>query len=203
MKTTILAMIAALGLTAGTVSADNFDNNTYGVNVTSGVLDFGIDANDDGVTDIETGITGFGYTVGDFEGELRAALTYDLDADTIGVRGEYNAGYDLGSNLQAYGTAAVEYVTLDNDLGNGDFFFDPSVGVSYTFSNTVSVFGEVGYTWDLTNDNVGAGFEDSGYVEVGMPIALNSTVTVTPSLVRGFDTTDDETNVNLDVTLNF
>lgn len=203
MKTTILAMIAALGLTASAASAENFDNNTYGVNVTSGAMDFGIDANDDGVTDFETGITGFGYTVGDFEGEVRAALTYDLDADTVGVRGEYNAGYDFGRSFTAYGTAAVEYVTLDNDLGNGDFLFDPSMGVSYAVSNSVSVFGEVGYTWDITDDHVAAGFEDSGYVEAGVPFAINSTVTVTPSLVRKFDTADDETNLNLDVTLNF
>jgi len=203
MKTTILAMIAALGITATAATADDFDNNTYGVNVTSGAMDFGIDANDDGITEFETGITGFGYTAGAYEGEVRAALSYNLDADTIGVRGEYNAAYDIATNLTAYGTAAVEYVTLDSNLGNGDFFFDPSAGVSYAVSNSVSVFGEVGYTWDLTDDHVGAGFRDSGYVEVGVPFALNSTVTVTPSVVRGFDTADDETNLNLDVTLNF
>jgi len=203
MKTTILAMIAALGVTAGAASADNFENNTYGVNITSGVMDFGVDGNEDGLTNFETGVTGFGYATGAYEGEVRAALTYDLDADTIGVRGEYNAGYDLGRNFAAYGSVAVEYATLDNDLGNGDFFFDPSVGVSYVFSNTVSVFGEVGYTWDITNDNVASGFEDNGYVEFGVPLTVSSTVTVTPSVVREIDTVDEETNLNLDVTLNF
>lgn len=203
MKTTILAMIAAFSLAVGAANADNFDNNTYGVNITSGAMDFGIDGNEDGLTNFETGVTGFGYTAGAYEGEVRTALVYDLDADTIGIRGEYNAAYDLFTDLTVYGTAAAEYVTLDSDLGNGDFFFDPSAGVSYTVSNTVSVFGEVGYTWDLTDDHVGSGFEDHGYVEAGVPFAVSSTVTVTPSVVREFNTADDETNLNLDVTLNF
>lgn len=206
MKTTILAMIASFGLAASVASvasADNFDNNTYSVNITLGAMDFSIDGNKDDLTNFEAGVTGFGYTAGDFEGELRAALTYDLDADTVGVRGEYNAGYDFSSSFTAYGTAAVEYITPDNDLGNGDFFLDPSVGVSYAFSNTLSVFGEVGYTWDLTDDHVGAGFEDRGYVEAGVPFAVSSTVTVTPSVVREFNTANDETNLNLGVTLNF
>ena len=203
MKTTILSLVAAFGITATAAVADDFDNNTYGINITSGVMDFAIDGNEDGITDLETGLTGFGYTAGAYEGEVRTALAYNLDDDTIGIRGEYNAAYDLSTDLSVYGTAAVDYTTLETDLGNGDFFFDPSAGVSYTVNNTVSVFGEVGYTWDLTDDHVGAGFTDSGYVEAGVPLAINSTVTVTPSIVREFDTADDETNFNLDVTLNF
>lgn len=203
MKTTILAMIAAFGVTVGAASADDFDNNTYGLNVNSGALDFGIDANEDGITDFETGVTGFNYTIGRFEGELRAALAYDLEGDKISVRSEYNADYFLGGNFTAYGSAAVEYVTLESDLADGDFFFDPSAGVSYAFSDSVSVFGETGYTWDLTDDHVGAGFEDNGYFEAGVPIAVNDTVTITPSVVREIDTVEEETNLNLDVTLNF
>lgn len=203
MKTTILSIIAALSVTATAAVADDFDNNTYGINVTSGAMDFAIDGNEDGITELETGLTSFGYTAGAYEGEVRTALTYNLDDDTIGVRGEYNAAYDLFTAVTVYGTAAVDYTTLETDLGDGDFFFDPSAGVSYTINDTVSVFGEVGYTWALTDDHVGADFTDSGYVEAGVPFAITSTVTVTPSMVREFDTADDETNLNLDVTLNF
>ena len=203
MKTTILSIIAALSITASAAAANDFDNNTYGVNVTSGALDFAIDGNKDGITELETGITGFGYATGAYEGEFRTAVKYNTANDTVGVRGEYNAGYDLSSKFTAYGSIAFEYATFDNDLGNGDFFFDPSVGVSYDFSDSVSVFGEVGYTWDITNDHFAAKFEDYGYAEVGVPFAITSTVTVTPSIVREFDTADDKTNVNLDVTLNF
>lgn len=196
-------MIAALGVTAGAASADDFDNNTFGLNVNSGALDFGIDANEDGLTDFEAGLTGFEYAVSRFEGELRTALAYNFDEDTIGIRGEYNADYYLGRNFTVYGSAAVEYVTPETDLSDGDFFFDPSAGVDYAILDSVSVYGELGYTWDLTNDHVAADFEDNGYVEVGVPFAVNDTVTVTPSVVREIDTVDEETNVNLDVTLNF
>jgi len=203
MKTTILSLVAALSITATAATADDFDNNTYGINVTSGAMDFAIDGNEDSITELETGLTSFGYTTGAYEGEVRTALAYNLNDDTIGVRGEYNAAYDLFNNLTVYGTAAVDYTTLESDLGNGDFFFDPSAGVNYIINNTVSVFGEVGYTWALTDDHVGADFTDSGYVEAGVPLAINSTVTVTPSIVREFDTAEDETNVNLNLTLNF
>jgi len=196
---TILATLALITTMATSAMAADFDNNTYGVTVTSGALDFALDANEDGLTDFEVGATGLAYTVGAVDANVRGALSYNLDTDTIGVRGEYNVNWAAATNTTVYGTAAVEYATVNTDLKDGDFFFDPSVGVSYAFADGVSVFGEVGYTWNASDDWSRAG----GYVEVGVPFTVVDNVTVTPSLVRGFDTGSDETNFNLSVGLKF
>jgi opacity protein-like surface antigen len=196
---TILATLALITTMATSAMAADFDNNTYGVTVTSGALDFALDANEDGLTDFEVGATGLAYTVGAVDANVRGALSYNLDTDTIGVRGEYNVDWSTATNTTVYGTAAVEYATVNTDLKDGDFFFDPSVGASYAFSDGVSVFGEVGYTWNASDDWSRAG----GYVEVGVPFTVVDNVTVTPSLVRGFDTGSDETNFNLSVGLKF
>ena len=198
MKTILMtvALVAAMGSTA---MAGDFDNNTFGVSVTSGALDFAVDASEDGMTDFEVGATVFNYTVGAVDANVRTALSYNLDTDTIGVRGEYNVDWAAATATTVYGTVAVEYATIETDLGNGDFFVDPSIGVAYAFNDRVSVFGEVGYTWNASDDWSRQG----GYVEVGVPFAVVNNVTVTPSLVRGIDDGVEETNLNLSVALSF
>lgn len=198
MKTflTASAFVAAMSTAA---FAGNFDTTLLGVDATSGALDFSVDATEDGMTAFAVGATGFAHQVAGFDASVRGELAYGFDADAIGVRGEYNVVRATAQNMTVYGSAAVQYVTLNTDLSDGDFYFDPSVGVTYAFNDTVSMFGEVGYAWNMSNDFDRVG----GYVEIGMPVNVTDSVTFVPSLVRGFDDGVEETNLSLRVAVSF
>jgi len=198
MKTTI-ATIALMFGTATSAMANDFDNATFGLTVNSGMMDFTVDANQNALTDFEVGVTGLVHSLGSADAEVRAALNYNLDADTIGLRGEYNLAMAVADQTVAYGTVGLEYTTANNNLSNGDFSFDPSVGVTYTLNDQISVFGEVGYTWNISNDWSRTG----GYLEVGVPVTVASKVTLTPSLVRTFDDGLESTNAKLSLNLTF
>jgi hypothetical protein len=198
MKTTI-ATIALMFGTATSAMANDFDNATFGLTVNSGMMDFTVDANQNALTDFEVGVTGLAHSLGSADAEVRAALNYNLDADTIGLRGEYNLAMAVADQTVAYGTVGLEYTTANNNLSNGDFSFDPSVGVTYTLNDQISVFGEVGYTWNISNDWSRTG----GYLEVGVPVTVASKVTLTPSLVRTFDDGLESTNAKLSLNLTF
>lgn len=198
MKTFLMTSAFVASMATAAVAGD-FDNNTFGVELTSGAMDFSVDATENGMTDLSVGITGLAHNFANLDATVRGELSYNLDADTIGVRGEYNVATNLATNVTAYGSAAVQYTTVETDLTDGDFAFDPSVGVTYQVTDAVSVYGEVGYTWDMSNDFDRLG----GYVEVGMPVALTNTITLTPSLARGFDDGVEETNLNVTLALAF
>jgi len=198
MKTFLMTSAFVAAMTTASF-AGNFDTTVLSTSLTSGAMDFGVDATENGITDLAVGVSAFSYATGGFDVSLRGELNYNLDADTIGLRGEYNVVRAIASNATVYGSAAVEYVTAETDLTDGDFFLDPSAGVTYAFTDTVSVFGEVGYTWNVSSnwDSLG------GYVEVGLPLNVTNSVTVTPSLVRGLDDGVEETNVQLAVAFAF
>lgn len=195
MKNTLAMTALVVALSSNASAADNFDNNTYKLSVGSGALDFALDGNKNGITDFEVGATGLEHTLGEVDAVARAAFGYNFNTDTISVRGEYDALYDVTASATVYGTVAVEYATIETDLADGDFLFDPSLGVEYVFDNTFAVFGEIGYTWNMSDD----WRREGAYVEVGMPITVNKSITVTPGFVRGIDGSADETNFNLDV----
>jgi hypothetical protein len=198
MKTTITTIALMFG-TATSAMANDFDNATFGLTVNSGMMDFTVDANQNALTDFEVGVTGLAHSLGSADAEVRAALNYNLDADTIGLRGEYNLAIAVADQTVAYGTVGLEYSTANNNLSSGDFSFDPSVGVTYTLNDQISVFGEVGYTWNISND----WSRTSGYLEVGVPVTVASKVTLTPSLVRSFDDGLESTNAKLSLNLTF
>lgn len=198
MKTFMIASIFAATI-ATAAAADDFDNNTFEVTLNSGALDFALDADEAGLTDFEVGVSGLAHKVGAANANVRGAFTYNLDADTIGIRGEYNVWGNIAAKTDAYGTAAVEYKTVETDLSNGDFFFDPSVGIQYIINEKVAVFGEVGYTWNMDDD----WSKEGGYVEIGLPVTVARDVTITPSLIRGIDDGAEETNMNVALALAF
>jgi hypothetical protein len=195
---TILTTTAVLALMTSVALADNFDNNTFKLSVNSGMLDFNTTADKSGISTFQLGVTGFEYKLGQVDAALRGAFTYNLGTNAIGLRGEYLVNWAT-TKAAVYGTAALEYVTYNTNLADGNFLFDPSVGVQYQLTERVSVFGEVGYTWNLSNDFSSLG----GYVELGLPVTLNKAVTVTPSVVRGLGDGLEETNLSLSVAFSF
>lgn len=200
MKNLFAAFAAIFAMTFATAaSADNFKNNTFNVTAISGALDFTLDGDKDGLTDAEAGIVFLPHSLGSFDADVRVAFAYDLNSSAVGARGEYGVAGEVVGNLDVYAVAAVEYVTTAGDLGTGDFLLDPTVGVTYNVTDRVSLFGEVGYTWDMSNsfDRLG------GYAEVGVPFSVTNDITVVPSIVREFDTGNNDYNFNLGVVFSF
>lgn len=191
MKTTIFAIVAALGLTAGAASADNFDNTGASVTAEFGRYDLTVKgAAADGFTELS-----FGANI---VGGLDMSVTDYHSADAYGIGVDYTMTTDV-SGFTVWGVAELEYIAPETSLGNGDFFATPTVGASYALTEAVTAWGEVGYTWNASASFAKAG----GVAEVGADFALADNVTFTPSIVRSFDSAVNETQANLNLTFSF
>lgn len=194
----IMLMTATISTLATASMADNFDNNVYTATVETGAAEIQFGFADEALATFEGGITAVTYELGTAQSVVQAAFAYDFDTDEISILGSHTTTA-YAANFSVYGTSELEYRTPETDLSDGDFYVNPSVGADYAFNNTVSVFGEVGYSWNASDDWAKQG----GYVEVGMPIDTSYNIVFTPSVFRGFDDGLDETNLNIDMTLNF
>jgi hypothetical protein len=193
----------AIALTTTAASAQTASNvledTTLSVTALSGPLDFTIEGDRDGATELEVGLTTFDHSYGNVDAALRFAIGTDLrGSDNLYGRVEYNFGTEVAANLVVYGSAAVQYTT-DTKLNNGLWTFDPSLGASYAITDTVGVFAEVGYTWELNQTKRDLG----GYVEVGVPFAVTDSLYITPSVSRTFRTGANETSAHLNLTYQF
>lgn len=169
------------------------ENTTLGIEVLAGPVDFKLEGSRSGFTGFEAGFSTFDHSYAGIDANFRFALGSDLGlADNLYARAEYNFGADLHTNLSVYGSAAVQY-----EIG-GVWTLDPSIGVSYGITERIGVFGEVGYTYGLTNT-----VTNGGYVEVGTPVSITDSVYVTPSIKRTFNSAADETSAHLKLTYRF
>lgn len=194
----IMLMTGTISTLATASMADNFDNNVYTTTIETGAAEIQLGFADEALATFEGGITALTYDIGTAQSVVQAAFAYDFDTDEISILGSHTTTA-YAANFSVYGTSELEYRTPEIDLSNGDFYVNPFVGTDYTLNNTVSMFGEVGYSWNASDDWA----EQGGYVELGMPIYTGYNIVFTPSVVRGFDDGLDETNLNVDVTLNF
>lgn len=200
MKNLLFAVAAIFTMSfASTASADNFKNNTFSVSAVSGALGFTLDGNKDGLTEAEVSAGVLAYSIGSFDTDVSVAFKYNLDSNTIGLRGEYGIGTEIANGFAMYGVAAVEYATTAGDLGTGDFLLDPTLGVAYHVTDRVSMFGEVGYTWDMSNSFNKLG----GSAEVGVVFLATDAVSIIPSISREFDTGNNDYNLNIGVVFAF
>lgn len=196
------ATVASLAFITGSSAAfaGDFDNNTIGLQMFSGSMDYSIDADKNGLTELEIGYTAFEYVIGeDIYSDVRFALSTDISQpDNVTLLGQYNVSKYITDDLLAYGTAEVGYTTVSS-FSNGVWYVEPTVGAAYAFTDTVAVYGEVAYAWDMSNSFNTIG----GSVEIGLPISINESFIVTPSVSKAFDTNSDDMNFRLETTLFF
>lgn len=202
MKIFVISTLA-LTLTTGSVSAQSvgtiLENTNLSFTGLSGPFDFTLEGNRNGATEVEIGMSAFEHSYNGVDAELRFAFGSNLrGADTMYGLVEYNFGSEVVSDFEVYGTAAVRYDTNTN-LSSGLWTFEPSVGATYDLTSDVSVFAEVGYSWELNQAQSDLG----GYVEVGVPFAVNDSFLVTPSVSRTFRTGNDQTTAHLNFTYQF
>ena len=198
MKTFMITAVAAAIMSTAAIAQD-FKATEFVTTARSGALEFSIGTVDGDVSTFTTGATVAEYTLGRFDTNVYTSLTYGRLTDTLDLTVEYNAQTALNDRWTAYGTAALSYVAATGDLGAGDFFVAPTLGVSYAVNDRADVFGDVTYAWNASNDWARTG----GALEIGVDYALNERVSVTPSLVKTFNTGADATNFKLEVGFSF
>lgn len=211
MKLTILAIATSLTV-ATSAAAGDFDNTTASVNAEWDRFEFEIEgASDTGYLSSTVGYEALSYNLGaDATGTLDVyAKHYDPAGlallgfvtapgvtDDFALGAAYTVAY-APNTFSVYGSAEVEYL-FENEV----FLVTPTVGAAYEASNVTTVWGEVGYTLDATNDWDGIG----GVAKVGADFAVADNVTLTPAIVHRFDRANgavDDTQLNLGLNLKF
>lgn len=199
MKKLLIAIAATLGFATASFAGD-FDNTQFTTTLSSGSLVFTLENTvNDPITELSVGANLHSYSMGKINVDLFAELGYNRLNDTMNLRGEYQLGMPVNDRVNAYGAMAVDYVAASNDLSNGDFYLDPYVGASYSFTENTSVYAEVGYTWNISQSWAANG----GYAEVGVDYYVTDRWMLTPSLVRTFDTGNDSTQARIGASVSF
>lgn len=196
---TFMFTTALVAIMSTAAFAEDFKATELVTTARSGALEFSIGTVDGDLSTFTTGATIAEYTVGRFETNVYTSLTYGRLTDTLDLTVEYNAQTALNDRWTAYGTAALSYVTPTGDFGTGEVFARPTVGFSYAASDRANIFGDVTYVWNASNN----WSRNGGALEIGVDYALNDRVSVTPSLIRTFDTGADATNFKLEVAFSF
>ena len=194
----IAAFVTAMTATAVTAN-ETLKDTSLSVTAISGPLDFNVEGNRDGVTELETGLTVFDHSYGGVDAAVRFALGTDVrGTDSLYGRVEYNFVSEVTDRIAVYGSIATQYDT-NTKLESGLWTFDPTLGAAYGLTDRVSVFAEVGYAWELNQGKRDLG----GVVEVGVPVAVTDSLYVTPSVSRTFRTDANDTAANLNFTYQF
>lgn len=191
-------LLASALVFAGTAAmAADFDNNTVDLVLERDNLTFGVSTLGGEATDLSVGVTVLPYAVMGADADLTLGAEYGIQSEDITLSATYGLSKNI-NQLNVYGSLEAAY-TIESGAGEGTWDATPTVGASYRVNDQLTVFSDVSYTWDVSNDWT----RDSGTVEAGARYALNDDVALTSSLVRSFDTGADETNLNLKVALRF
>ena len=194
----IAAIVTAMTATAVTAN-ETLKDTAVSVTAIAGPLDFNVEGNRDGVTELEAGLTVFDHSYGGVDAAVRFALGTDVrGTDSLYGRVEYNFGSEVTDSIAVYGSIATQYDT-NTKLESGLWTFDPTLGAAYGLTDRVSVFAEVGYAWELNQGKRDLG----GVVEVGVPVAVTDSLYITPSVSRTFRTDANDTAANLNLTYQF
>ena len=199
MKTVLMTTIFAVALSTSAF-AEDFDNNTFDLVAEMGAYSLSVEGDENDVTDYTLGVTAPATTVGGLATVTSGEVSYNVDAETVGIRMEQLVSLNVVGTVDVTGAAAIQYTASENDLENGAFFFEPTVGVNADINDTFAVYAEVAYTWEIADAELQ---NRAAVMELGMPISVGDNVTVVPSVNRGFDGGVEETNANLQVTFKF
>lgn len=198
MKTTILTM--TLALFASSAIAEDFDNTVTALTVGTGDFSLKITGDQtDGYTGVEGEFIALENSLSEtVDGKLSTSLGYADVTDEISLGAKYTVAYVTGSPVTAYASAEVVYVTASDDLGSGEFYFNPVIGAGYVVADGVEVFTEVASGYNTNNT-----WTDNGVnAQLGMNwYAVPDQVRVSPSVVYNFDS--EETQASLSASINF
>jgi hypothetical protein len=192
MKTLMIASAVSLSL-AGSVSAADFDQTGVSLVLERDNLTFGIDTVDGEATALTFGVAVLPHTVLGADADVTLGFEYGVVTEDLTFSAAYGLSKHYGK-VNVYGDVEAAYTVASGDT-DGDWTATPTVGAAYAVNDKLSAFGEVSYTWTVSDDWA----REGGAVEVGARYSLTDTISLTPSLVHTFDTGNDATNFNLTV----
>jgi hypothetical protein len=199
MKKTIFALTTIAGLAFSTIaSAKDFDNTTASVTAQWDRITVEVEGTEKtGYESATVGVEVLNYSIGNATSNtVDVYFTHYNTADEYAIGAEYGVTYTVNA-ASLYGSAEVEY-NFDTEVVS----FTPTVGVAYVVADAVTVWSDVGYTFDASNDFSRVG----GVAEIGLDFAVASNIMLTPSVVYAFDQANgasDEAQINLAVGLRF
>lgn len=200
MKTMLFATATAvLFSTAAFAGPLDFEATQLVTTFESGNLELSLGTVDGDLDSVTTTARVAEYSLGRFDTTTDIILSYGRLSDTLSLGVEYGAETSLNGNWDAYGSATLAYVAPTGALGNGDAVFTPELGARYVVNKKLDTFADVQYSWNLSG---GTAYE-GGIFEVGVDYYATESITLTPSLVRTFDTGADATNVKLEAAFRF
>lgn len=198
MMKTVMAAVAALGLTFATTASAQDDFSLHGVTVSAqtSIFNFEVEGTaNNGVDTVKLGAEVFTYNIGDVESSVDVFGRYFRNyagSEDFSIGAAYTVAYRVDA-WSVYGSLEGEYLTSAQDM-----LVTPKVGTSYQFTPTVGGFAEVSQTW-VANDSWS---RRAGLAEVGVNIDLIDNVTLTPSIRHNFNTPGRD-NTQAHVGLNF
>lgn len=196
MKTFMITTALIASMATGAMAAD-FDNTQMNVMLQRDNLSFGLETVDGEATALTFGVEVLEHTMMGADASVSLGAEYGVVSEDFTFTAAYGLEKGLGK-MTVYGDVEAAYTVASGSI-NGGWTATPTLGASYQVSDKLDAFGEVSYTWDVSNDWNSVG----GAVEVGADFAVTETVALRPSLVRTFDTANDETNFKLEAVLNF
>lgn len=199
MKLSLIAVLTATTMSTAAF-AGNFDNTVMSVTAQSGALSFNIEGNqNDGYTNMEVRGEVLSYSMGEnIDSKLNLFVGHNRIADQMTAGAEYSVVYSPNA-LNIYGSAEVAYTASTNDLSNGDIYVTPTVGVSYVFAEKLTGFSEVSYAWNASD----SWRKQGGAVEIGLDYAVTPSWSIAPSIVRTFNTANNDTQLHLATVFRF
>jgi hypothetical protein len=197
MKKLLLSttFVAALLLTTPAYAFGN--NNQLDVSANVNNLTFGVTASQN---------SGFESFYLDYD-----AFNYSQSTVTLGVefmfetqQTAFSVTHGTEINYGSFGlnvAPEVVYLSDVSTLENGQFFFMPTVGMSYELVSGASVVGSVQYGWNASNSWSRSG----GEARIGFDFAMNENLTLSPYVSHTFDVVgqNNDTQVGLAVGVSF
>jgi hypothetical protein len=199
MKIFMIASAIAMSMASVAVAAgaDDFDATAVSIVLERDNLTFGLDTVAGEATALTFGVAVLPHTVLGADADVTLGFEYGIVSEDLTFSAAYGLSKHYGQ-VNVYGSLEAAYTVASGDTG-GDWTTTPTVGAAYAVNDKLSAFGEVSYTWNVSDDWT----REGGAVEVGARYALTDDLALTPSIVHTFDTGADATNFNLKVALRF
>ena len=194
----LLILTAFVSSLATATFADDFGNAEFDVSATVNALTFGLThTEDDGLDSLYAEYATLDHSIGIGNSHVTFGAEYFVDTEQTALSVAHNTFVSF-DKLTVKVAPEVEYLSAADTLKDGDFYFTPTIGVSYNVNPTVSLFTDVQYSWNTSEDWA----ETGGEFRVGADFAVATNIAVTPYITHTFDVVGVEDVTEAGVALN-
>ena len=202
MKHLISLILIIMSLTFSAY-ADDIDHTVLNLKLLDKNNNFFLESTDGEITEVEIGRTLHRYKLGGFDNDIRLTAVYDVDRDVLSLRNTYNFNKTVLKDIRIKVGPTLSYVGPVDNYGDGNFYLSASIEATKPMSNRLYLYGKYGATWDMQSNLD----KTSEYIVIGLPIAIERTMFITPNITAAKAYTqygDFETkNFELDFTFLF